>query len=461
MSKLVFQDRFAFTPSARTFTDEGYLIVPAKIARPGIQKYAGRELMAAPTFPKDKFNETSVISVYRPPEEVFNKDSMNSFKNVAVTDNHPPALLNARTHKQYAVGIVLSDVDKDPEGECIQATIKITDADAINNVMKGKTEMSAGYNSYVIFESGVTPEGEPYDAIQRGIEGNHVAIVEKGKAGGKVKIADGREPKMPVFKVVVDGCSYDVMHESTSYFRLGQMMKDSAAEFIREAKIEKEELRGEVEDEDYAEVNAGHPTKSEPVAQTDIAYDVTVTLPSDKLAENKTGVKSALNDNEQKESYMDLEKELAEVKLQLADTMITLEKVTAAKDVAENALKDAQSKIPTVDAIDALVAEREAVIAKCKTISPDLEVAGKSNTELKKEVVLSKMAHLDGKTVTEAYIEAAFDLLEATIQPVERKVETKDTLTTAFETAVVSEGKQKELSAREKFLETSRTMWKK
>ncbi len=43
---------------------------------------------------------------------------------------------------------------------------------------------------------GVTPNGEPYDGIMRDIIGNHVALVERGRAGSDVLVADSLPPEL-------------------------------------------------------------------------------------------------------------------------------------------------------------------------------------------------------------------------------------------------------------------------
>lgn len=471
MTKTLFIDKFSFTPSARSYTSEGYLIAPAKIARPGMQLYRGIDLMASPGFPADKFSKDSVVKVYRPAEEVFDQASINSFKNVAVTNEHPPQLLNARTHRKYAVGLVLSDVQKDEASGCLSATIKVTDADTIQNINDGKCEVSAGYLSEVVFEDGTTPSGEKYDAIQKGIEGNHVAIVDKGRAGDKIRLADNQmvmeidKPKIPTLRVSMDGVMYDLSPESKSYARIGQMMKDSEAEFIREAKIEKDETRAEVEDEDYNEVNAGKPNKEEPVQKTtdEGQMEPMVTLPKDKTimhdgksVKNKEGSLSL--ETKLKEKTVELQEKYDALKIKFSDLETVSAQNKAAADVAETALGDAKAKIPTVDQIDVLVAERATVVAKCKGLVEDLEIAGKSNADLMKEVVGAKMAHVDVKTVSDAYVEAAFDLLKVDVKET-KKVETKDSLTNAL-SKEVSDGKQKEDSARAEFMKRTRDAWK-
>jgi len=65
------------------------------------------------------------------------------------------------------------------------------DNDIIQAIQSGeRREISLGYNCRVDFESGTTPSGEEYDAIQRNITYNHAAVGPKnwGRAGNQVAL---------------------------------------------------------------------------------------------------------------------------------------------------------------------------------------------------------------------------------------------------------------------------------
>jgi len=122
----------------------------------------------------------NTVREFRPPEEVFHPDSLASFALVPVTNDHPSELLTADNAKQYAVGSVSEVVT--PDGDKVRASLMITDAAAIEALDAGKSELSCGYTANVEFSPGVW-NGQPYDAVQRNIRGNHVALVDAGRAG--------------------------------------------------------------------------------------------------------------------------------------------------------------------------------------------------------------------------------------------------------------------------------------
>jgi len=154
----------------------------------------------------------NTVRELRPPEEVMHPEALASFALVPVTNDHPSELLTADNAKQYAVGSVSESVV--PEGDKVRASLMITDAAAIEALDAGKSELSCGYTADVVLESGVW-QGQPYDAIQRNIRGNHVALVDAGRAGPACAIrmdAAGAAQEIPMENVIMElgGAQYSV-----------------------------------------------------------------------------------------------------------------------------------------------------------------------------------------------------------------------------------------------------------
>lgn len=129
----------------------------------------------------------------RLPDEVFGADSMKSFHLVPVTDDHPECgWLDAQTASSYSKGAADMPVR---DGDKMRAKLLITDAALVAKIMnREKAQVSNGYFADLEMRSGVY-EGESFDAIQRNIRGNHVAIVDEARAGPDARIkldsADG------------------------------------------------------------------------------------------------------------------------------------------------------------------------------------------------------------------------------------------------------------------------------
>jgi hypothetical protein len=148
-------------------TDEGFLVDSPIVGRIGIQLY--------------KNADGTVRREFRPPEEVFKADSLNSFIGKPITDGHPAEMVNAENAKSLLVGAIHTEGKQD--GDNVVAGITIHDADVIDKIIKGrKRELSLGYKVDIEEISGVW-NGQEYDAIQRNIRINHLAIVPRGRAG--------------------------------------------------------------------------------------------------------------------------------------------------------------------------------------------------------------------------------------------------------------------------------------
>lgn len=174
---MLLYDRIGITNKRKL--PDGRLVVDARFARAGIYHYTGSEVGRA---------DMATVRVYRPPEEVFDADSMGSFAFKAVTDDHPPVLVDASNWTRYSRGISDGEVKRD--GEFVRIPMMLADAALVADVEAGKKELSAGYEAELTFEVGITGAGEHYDAVMRNIRGNHIAVVDKGRAGAECSIAD-------------------------------------------------------------------------------------------------------------------------------------------------------------------------------------------------------------------------------------------------------------------------------
>lgn len=170
-------------------TRDGYLVADAKIARTGIQLYAGKEVD-----PENKkgFRDQAIVRVYRPESEVFSTDALASFAHRPVTNDHPAEAVSAANWKSHSVGMTGNEIARD--GDYIRVPMVVMDSAAVADWQAGKRELSCGYESKIVFDAGTTPQGEAYDAIQTDIRGNHLAIVARGRAGSECRIGDQGAP---------------------------------------------------------------------------------------------------------------------------------------------------------------------------------------------------------------------------------------------------------------------------
>jgi hypothetical protein len=227
--------------SERKYTDEGFLVVPARISRIGVQEYLAGEMGVEDRQPDD------IIRVYRPEEEVFSDLSLSSFSNKPMTNGHPPVLVDSTNAKEYSVGHAGPAVTRD--GSFSKTDLFIIDAKAIEDLESGKVELSNGYTADIDWTPGVSQDGEQYDAVQRNIKGNHIAIVERGRAGRDCRVADqlpnlGDIPKMA--KITIDEVDYEVSDQAAQAVgKLHTRLSDaemSAEEIEKEKKAKEDEM---------------------------------------------------------------------------------------------------------------------------------------------------------------------------------------------------------------------------
>lgn len=164
---------------------DGYLAVRAKACRTGVYEYSGREI--DPTN-EHGLRDKAVVHVLRDDRTVFDRAAVQSFIGKPVTDDHPSVPVTADNWKDYAGGTIMGAIR---EGEYVAFDLLLTDAGIISKVEGGKRELSNGYGAELEFGSFTAPDGTVCDARQSKITGgNHVALVDRGRAGSSCAIAD-------------------------------------------------------------------------------------------------------------------------------------------------------------------------------------------------------------------------------------------------------------------------------
>jgi hypothetical protein len=194
----------------------GALRVPARLTRTGVFSY--------------RLPDGATRRELRHPDEVFKADSLASLSLATLTLRHPKAgKVDSDTFKALSVGTVGEKVGVEAT-KFIKATVVVKDAAAVQSVQRGDTrELSCGYTAELIMDSG-TFEGQPYDARQTNITYNHVALVERGRAGSEVRVLDGADelgvqlaegdprldhPEPSMIKIKLDGVDFEAP-ESTA-----------------------------------------------------------------------------------------------------------------------------------------------------------------------------------------------------------------------------------------------------
>ena len=156
---------------------EGYLYcLNVPVARTGMQEYLPEELGLR--------SDGHMVEVFRPEEEVFSPACIASFEGMPITNDHPEDGVTIENIKRLGMGHVQNvRQGTEDQSDLLIADLVIQDKKLIDLIMnQGKREISCGY-TYLLEES----DGKYF---QTQIRGNHVAVVDAGRAGHRVCIKD-------------------------------------------------------------------------------------------------------------------------------------------------------------------------------------------------------------------------------------------------------------------------------
>lgn len=224
-----------------TETPEGYLVcLGVPIGRTGEQEYLPREL---------GLEGDKLIKVYRKEQDVFKPSAIASFEGKPLVNDHPPEDVTAANYPIYAKGTVcnIRRGTLDTGEDALLCDIIVYDANLAAQIRAGKREISCGYDCTYVSNGDGTYH-------QEDIIGNHVAVVDRGRAGASVSIKDS----IPTKKKGVKRMGKSIWHRMFDSY-----VKDAEPSEVLEAmdamkgcaeKTEDEEpgVKVETSDEKYA-----------------------------------------------------------------------------------------------------------------------------------------------------------------------------------------------------------------
>jgi hypothetical protein len=419
-------------------TPAGYLRVDARLTRCGVLTY--------------KTADGKTIRELRHPDDVFEPASLDTLIGAPVTDEHPmiPAL-SSENAQQFQMGSVGNDVRADDE--FVRSTLTITVKRLVDKVESGLAdELSGGYICDVIEETG-NYEGEPYDRRQKNIRYNHVAVVEKGRAGPDVRLrADSsavllREDEFAIAKATpykAKGKARDMANEkktvkqdahvakigddeySVSHKGLADAMGDPKINKLLKAKMKPaaeaieapdEGKKDEGEDgphDDPAPAPAGAPKQLGKTGKLQGFPDSSQPHPEESTKDADDGDEKE-DDADEEESMDDKKDKKKDKKKDSADVrqdaeFLRLQGRADAQELELKRLKEATSP----EAINAAVAERAELmrVAEQHGVRVDSSMAA---IDIQREVVkaLSPQIKIDG--AADAYVKGAFEMSVAMI----------------------------------------------
>ena len=176
-------NNLAFDKSARYIDADGRLhVTRSNISKATINPYYGNEI---PDFERLGLQPDRVYNLLRDPEEL--AKGLATFARLPILSKHVPVSAQD-SKKDLVIGAIGSDVSFD--SPYLVADLCFWDADAIRNIESDAIrELSCAYRYVPVMEPGIF-EGRNYDGIMTQIVGNHLALVEVGRAGSDVLVAD-------------------------------------------------------------------------------------------------------------------------------------------------------------------------------------------------------------------------------------------------------------------------------
>jgi hypothetical protein len=191
---------YAFDKSARTIDADGRLhVARTRISKAAVNPYYGREI---PGYDALGLDPDRMYKLLRDPDEL--AKGAESFARLPVMSKHVPITVERIADdpelKQLIVGAIGSSVEF--SNPYLYADICVWDAPAIAGIESEQVcELSCSYRYVPVMEPGEY-QGQPYDGRMTDIRGNHLALVEVGRAGPDVFVADANPfPRTPAMKM--------------------------------------------------------------------------------------------------------------------------------------------------------------------------------------------------------------------------------------------------------------------
>ena len=168
-----------------TFDRDGRLrVAESTLTKSSVNGYLGSEV---PDHERLGLDPRKIYKVWRRPDEL--EKAVGSFNGLPLMARH--IAVSAADHK-HADTVGTTGTSARFAAPYLRNGLTIWTADAIRGVEDGSCrELSCAYAYKPVMRSGRAPGGDSYDIEMTRIEGNHVALVERGRVGPEAVVGDG------------------------------------------------------------------------------------------------------------------------------------------------------------------------------------------------------------------------------------------------------------------------------
>ena len=183
----------ALDKSTRRIDENGYLHVSvSNISKAMVCPYLGSEIIDIAKESGVVVDPKRIYFLLRDPEEL--KKSAPFFNGLPLTDDHEPLSAEGLASDPDKKAIVVGSTGNEAQfvAPYLQNSLVVWDAAAIQRIdTREQVELSCAYRWRLDLTPG-TYEGVAYDGVMRELRGNHVALVDEGRAGPDVLVADAK-----------------------------------------------------------------------------------------------------------------------------------------------------------------------------------------------------------------------------------------------------------------------------
>lgn len=338
-------------------------------------------------------------NVLRPEEEV--RKSVGTFLDVPVTVNHPEEKEVTNDNKEEVTkGKVITS---DYSNGFHRGTLKIDDPIAQEKAKTTHQMISNGYRSKLVKQSGTWVDelgvhghiGQEYkyDYIQTDIKGNHVALVERGRAGAIASIHLDSIDQTTEDSLICDSVEYFNLVNDSPEVTNREMDQPSQTKERKVLSNDKPMPKQIILNDEVINVDGENPQQIVDAFNT-LKNDLKST--NDSLAEKENEL-ATLNDEKEK---ITAERDVANQQL---------EKVQNDKAELEKQLEEAKQQTSDEQAIADGIASRMKLWDEVKDVLTDMSYS-MDEKEIKKAFVKALYPDMELEDASKEYLDACYDM---------------------------------------------------
>ncbi len=368
-------------------TPEGYLLcIGVSIGRVGEMVYGKGETPL-------EVGEDNRVIVSRDEDELFRPETIASFEGKSFTITHPEEFVDPSNWQELTTGIlqnVRRGKAEDDQADDLVADVLITHADAIKKVNDGMREVSCGYEAeYIQTEKG---RGKQINII-----GNHLALVEQGRAGSSYAITDQKENGKGAVKMA-----------KTALDKLKALWgktQDEAAKIIDEAAAEEKPKKDDAKDEDAGEASMSLDALGKMVKDLADKFAAYSGEKGEKKDDAKDADKEEPKKEDDKEAAKDdappasMEDRMKALEGKVAELLSMLSEEDESEDAEEGEESDKdESEDDEAEESEVLTGDTADTASRVEILAPGLKLT----KDVKAQALKTAYATVDGKAVIDS-----------------------------------------------------------